>query len=226
MFLHRGFFLQGLAHKSKAVYLPYHYRGRMLSHLPPLTWVLEPNDGMRSARLPLTKGKRPNEDDYVKKLNEFYYSLLETVSWETYARDIPFIGAAVLAKARGNPKDAFEIALELRNDGKLKETFVTLHDAVQRHDRPRFDTIFESYQSELKEAARHLGAKIEDPMHKAFYKLVTACLPKSLEAAIDSAVRLLPASIKNWGQKAASTLLTKSALQLLFVDHVRAIRES
>lgn len=226
MYLHRGLFLQARAHESNSVYLPYHYRGRMLAHLPPLIWAQAPDDGLCSARLPLAKGQRPQETDYSKQLNEFYYSLLETISWKTYAGDIPFIGAAVLAKARGDPRIAFEIALGLRSDGGLRARFSELHDAAQRHDRPRFEMIFESYKRELNQAASHLGAKLEDPMHKSFYRLVTAFLPKSLEAAIEASVRLLPDWAKHSARTAASKLLTKSALQLLFIDHVRSVRRT
>src|SRR5882724_10216203 len=56
MFLHRGLFLQSRAHKHGCVYVPYNYRGKMLSKLPPMIWVRAPTDGAEHARLPLAKG--------------------------------------------------------------------------------------------------------------------------------------------------------------------------
>lgn len=81
------------------------------------------------------------------------------------------------------------------------------------------------FREPLKAVPSEGKALVGDPMHKAFYKLVTSFLPKSLEAAIDAALRLLPPWAKHWGQGAASTLLTKSPLQLLFIDHVRSIQQ-
>ena len=50
MFLHRGLFLQSVAHENKCVYLPYHYRGKMLAKLPPMVFVRAPDDGLTQAR--------------------------------------------------------------------------------------------------------------------------------------------------------------------------------
>ena len=226
MFLHRGLFLQSRAHKENCVYMPYQLRGRILAELPPMIWAREPNDGILQARLPLARGKRPQDTDYVRALNEYYYSLLEVVSWTTYDQDIPFIGAAILSRASGNPSDAFTIALELREKGELRARFVQLHDALQHHDRPKFESLLKQYKSEIEAAARHFGADIESPFLNAFYKLTTFWLPKGVQNAIEAAVKCLPESARHWGRQTSATLVTKTPFQLLFVDHVHAIQNA
>ena len=224
-YLHRGLFLQSRAHGLKCVYMPYHYRGKMLSRLPPLVWAESPFGENLHARLPLAKGLRPDETSYVHAMNEYYYSLLEIVSWTTYDQDVPFIGAAVLSAAKGDPQTAFRKALELRQQGGLRREFMKLQSALDRRDRPTFESLMKRYQSELAAAARHLGADLETPQTKAFYKLATFWLPSSVKAAIDAAVELLPVTARDWGRRTASKLLIKSnPFQLLFLEHAAVLK--
>jgi hypothetical protein len=232
MFLHRGLFLQAFAHESKSVYMPYHYRGKMLSKLPPMIWVKESqlSDGFRQPYLPLIRGERPNETDYQRRLNAYYYSLLESVSWKTYSEDVPFVGVAILSKAKGDPSEAFKLALDLRNDGKLRSIFSGLQDAIEENDRPRFESTFKNIQTELQAAAESCGVFFEKShiasQSKVLYKLAVSWLPRNIQDLIEAAAQLLPRSVRDWGRRAGSHLLTKSRLQMLFMDHVSAVRSS
>jgi hypothetical protein len=122
MFMHRGLFLQSWAHRANCVYIPYGYRGAMLSQLPPMTWAPAPHDGFVEARLPLAQGSRPHENDYIKQLNEYYYSLLQSVTWVTYDSTVPFIGAAILAASGGHPERAMDLALKYRQNATLRSS--------------------------------------------------------------------------------------------------------
>jgi hypothetical protein len=226
MFLHRGIFLQARSHDLKRVYLPYYYRGKMLAQLPPMIWVRSPEDGNLRTRLPLEIGHRPDDTEYIRSLNQFYYSLLESVSWTTYSTDVPFIGAAILAKAKGQPNEALSIAMELRTDGKLRSQFARFERAIRKHDRPEFETLLKGFRSDLKAAARHLGAEIDNPAMSRYYSFATCWLPKGIKEALEASVALLPESIRDWGHRAASLLLTKNPVQMLFIEHIQAIRDA
>ena len=224
MFLHRGIFLQSHAHENGCVYLPYQYRGKLLSKLPPMIWARAPHDGICQARLPLAQGSRLNETDYVNALNEFYYSLLQSVTWTTYSADVPFVGASILAAARGNPRDAIDIALDYREKGFLRKAMFELDLAIQDLDRPRFESLLAEYRSQLAAAARYFGAEVQSAQHRAFYELAVCWMPKGINSVVKAAVEMLPEYIRHWAYKASSTLITKTPLQMLFLEHVSAIR--
>ena len=71
MFLHRGLYLQSVAHASGLVYVPYHLRGRMLSKLPPMSWALS-RAGRQEAESMLRSNTRPTLIETLTTLNEYY----------------------------------------------------------------------------------------------------------------------------------------------------------
>lgn len=225
MFLHRGLFLQSRAHEQRCVYMPYYYRGKVLSKLPPTTWVRAPCDGLATARLPLAEDSRPNETDYIKTLNSYYYTILKSVTWTTYCTNVPFVGAAILASTGGDPRDAIEVAMDYRMKGVLRNRFAKLNAAIQESDRPRFESLLTEYRSELEAAARHFGAETQGDLHKTFYELAVCWMPRPAASVITAAVQLLPEYVRHWVYEASSTLITKTPLQLLFIEHVSAIRK-
>jgi hypothetical protein len=176
--------------------------------------------------LPLAKGNRPYETDYIRSLNEYYYSLIQAATWTTYDSDVPFIGAAILSTARGNPVVAIDVAMEYRERGVLKRTFEELDYAISSQDRPRFEALLKQCRSELAGAASQFGVVSDTQRHKLFYKLATCWMPNNIKEAIDAAVELLPEYVKLWGYQASSTLVTKTPLQMLFVEHISAIRNT
>jgi hypothetical protein len=224
MFLHRGLFLQSRAHRFECVYMPYHYRGKILSKLPPMVWVKAPDDGFAHARLPLARGNRPSETDYIKCLNEYYFTLIQAVTWTTYPSDVPFIGTAILSAAKGNPDVAIEMAMNYRQKGVLKQIFKELDAAARSQDRPYFESIIKQCRSELAQAAAHFGVEGDTLKQRLFYKLATCWLPKNLQEVVDAAVQLLPENVKHWGYQISSSLITKTPLQMLFLEHIGAIR--
>jgi hypothetical protein len=225
MFLHRGLLLQSVAHGNNCVYLPYQFRGKLLSKLPPMTWARGTFKDYLT-RLPLSHGDRPSETDTLRALNEFYYSLLQAVTWTTYSSDVPFIGAAILAAARGDAGEAIRIAMDYRRKGGLRKALGELDRAIRHSDRPKFDSLLTQYRSELTAAAQHFGLQIDSPKHKTFYELAICWMPKEISTAVKAAATILPANLQRWAYKASSTLITKSPLQMLFVQHVSDIREA
>lgn len=194
MFLHRGLLLQSIAHQSHCVYLPYQYRGKLLSKLPPMVWARSSQIGY-VPRLPLAQGSRPNDTDHMRALNEFYYSLLQSVTWTTYSSDVPFIGAAILAAARGRAPEALRIAMDYRKKGKLRKALAELDFAVRQVDRPKFESLLSEYREQLVAAAQHFGYKTDSPRHRAFYDLAVCWMPKEIGNAVKSATSILPATI-------------------------------
>jgi len=225
MFLHRGLFLQSGAHSCGHVYMPYYYRGKMLSKLPPMAWALAKGvDALGD----LSSYRRRDSPDYgysyIGSLNDYYYSLLQAATWTTYDTKVPFIGAAILATAKGSPAVAIDIAMECREKGVLRRRFEALDAAIRASDRPRFEALLSQYRSELSAAARQFGVSFDDSSLNSFYKLATAWMPKGIQTALDAAVKLLPANVRLSAREVASTLITKSPLQMLFVEHVSALR--
>jgi hypothetical protein len=223
MFLHRGLLLQSIAHGDNCVYLPYQFRGKLLSKLPPMTWARGTFKDF-ATRLPLSQGSRPSETDTIRTLNEFYYSLLQAVTWTTYSSEVPFIGSAILAAARGDAAEAIKIAMDYRRKGGLRTALGELDRAIKQVDRPKFDSLLAQYRSELTAAAQHFGLQVDSPKHKTFYELAICWMPKEIKAAVKAAASILPPSLQRWAYKASSTLITKSPLQMLFVQHVSDIR--
>jgi hypothetical protein len=226
MFLHRGLFLQSHAHYNRCVYLPYHYRGKMLAQLPPMICVRTAIDSGTQARLPLAQGSRPDESEYLKAINEYYYSLLHQVTWTRYPNDVPFIGAAILATAKGHAKTALDIALEHRDKGVLRKRLAELDSAVDEGNRPRFESLMKAYRSELTAAARHFGFESDSPLHKAFYDLVIGWMPKGVESIVKAAALLVPESARHWAYEASTRLITATPMQMLFMQHVSAVRQA
>jgi hypothetical protein len=221
MFLHRGLYLEAYALKTSAVYIPYLYRGRMLASLPPLISLqIEP----QQASLPLLLSARAKEANYLKDLSKFYYELLNKITWAAYDESIPFIGASILAAARGSISDAFKIALEIRDRGEIRDHFRNLQLAINQRDR----VIYDIYLSEIKEgftnASRSLGHGSLNPHLQTFYKLSTFWIPSGIKEAIEALLKLLPQEIKQRGNQFASQLLNQNSFQMLFLNHVKAIR--
>ncbi|NKB42671.1 MAG: hypothetical protein GKS03_00195 [Alphaproteobacteria bacterium] len=226
MFLHRGIFLQSRAQKEKMVYMPYHYRGQMLSRLPPAISQPLISDGLRKSRIPLARGERPGEDEYGRAFNKYYYELLKSVTWKTYDFGIPFIGSSVLAAAGSNPDVALKKAMELRSNGSLRDRFSEMRLAIEDVDRPRFESLFEDCKQQLDAAANQLGTTSGDLRNVKLCAMVVSWLPINVAGTIETVASLLPVSARTHGRRIANTIVKKSALQQLFIEHVKAIRDS
>ena len=172
MFLHRGLYLQSIAHASGLVYIPYHIRGRMLSKLPPMSWALS-RAAKNNGEFLLGTDDRPSYSDSIAKLNEYYYSLIQAGTWTAYDTGIPFIGAAILASAKGDPHHALELAMQYRREGSLMGAFQKLQSALQAGDKPRFEALLKTFRSELEAAAQHFGVETSRAKQKVFYTLAT-----------------------------------------------------
>ena len=108
-----------------------------------MVWARTPSNGDTSARLPLKCGNRPYETEYIHSLNEFYYSLLQAATWTTYDSQVPFIGAALLASAKGDPGKAIELAMECREHGALRKMFKKIDEAIRTSNRPKVRNVVE-----------------------------------------------------------------------------------
>ena len=219
MFLHRGLYLQRFAQKNSATYLPYLYRGRMLASLPPVV-ALDAGD----LRLPLLQDRRTAEAAPLRELSEHYYALLNKVTWAAYDEQVPFIGAAILASARGSVQGAFDLALDLRARGEVLATFRELRQALDGQDRVLYDVALASVKDTLTKACQSLGASIADPRLKTFYNLATFWAPHGLKEAIAAFLELLPLKVKARAERWANALMRPNSYQLLFLRHVEAIR--
>lgn len=224
MFLHRGLFLLSRARKEGHTYLPYFYRGNMLSTLSPLLAATRPSDGVRRPRMPFVKDMRPDEDEFARLLNEAYYQLLEKTTWHTYDLRIPFVGAAILAKAKGDTEEAFQIALNLRREGSLRREWDKLRKFVQESDRGRFESQLSKLTGQIEEAATAAGAHIKNRHLQVPFRLAVSWMPGSIAKVVEAALDALPDHNRYWVNKFTSLLVSKSVLQMLFLDHVGAIR--
>jgi hypothetical protein len=225
MFLHRGLYLQSIAHASGLVYVPYHIRGRMLSQLPPMTWALSRAAKGEDSSI-LRTDDRPFFIDSLTTLNEYYYSLVQAATWTTYETGIPFIGAAILAASKGDPHYAVELAMQYRREGSLMKSFQTLHSALQAGNKPAFDSLLKTFRSELEAAAQHFGVETGRTKQKIFYNLATCWLPEKIQKALEAAVGLLRPNVDHTLYEYSSRLITKSPIQMLFVDHIAALRST
>jgi hypothetical protein len=190
-----------------------------------MTWVRAPRAGNVCIHLPLAQGARTNETDYARQLNEYYYSLIQSITWTTYSSDVPFLGVAILAAAGGNAREAIDIAMDYRKNGVLKKQQEKLNSAIKSLDRPKFESLLQTYRDELAAAARHFGAKLPSSQHFALYELAISWLPKPAAAAINAAAELVPENMKHWGRRLSSRLVTQTPLQMLFMTHISAIRQ-
>lgn len=224
MFLHRGLYLLCLARNRNYTYLPYLYRGNMLTALSPLIAASWPNKGVKTPRIPLAQGLRPGEDELALLLNKVYYDILEKTTWYTYDERIPFIGAAILAKAKGVPEAAFEIALKLRNEGNFKQQWGKLRKLAQRGERGKFESLLCDLRRQLEKAAVFAGARLENKYLQPSFRLAVSWIPSSLAEIVNNAVKILPEQLQYWINRYLGTLISKSPLQILFLDHVNAIR--
>ena len=225
MFLHRGLYLLSLARNRNYTYLPYLYRGNMLTALSPLIAAAPwPNEGGKTPRIPLAQGFRPDEDEVALLLNKVYYDILEKTTWYTYDERLPFIGAAILAKAKGVPEAAFEIALKLRNEGNFKQHWGKLRKLVQEGERGKFESMLCDLRRQLEEAAVFAGARLGNKYLQPSFRLAVSCIPSSLAEIVKNAVNILPERLQYCTERFFGTLISRSPLQILFLDHVNAIR--
>lgn len=224
MFLHRGLLLQKFAHIANADYIPYLYRGEMLSSIPPF-FSIDFSDNF-SARLPLAQGTRPKESEYMMQLNKFYYELLNTVSWVTYNDSIPFIGSAILAKAEGSIEEAFSIAAEYRNSENWREQWRDLRSSYHSANKPAYERKLETIKKELVPAANHLCADIGAQKIGNFYKLATFWVPSGIQKVIEELINFLPVEAKLRASLIANNILNKTPLQLMFTEHAAKAREN
>lgn len=221
MFLHRGLYLQAHAQKNSATYIPYLYRGRMISSLPPLYSTQINNDEIKKYFL----NNEPMENkNYLKEINRFYYQLLNKLTWTTCEDRIPFIGASIIAKANGCPKAAIEIAMEIREKGDIKKAFRDLEFAIDTNDKVIYDIYLDEIKIKLKQASMHVGDNSTNPYLKTFYKLATFWVPKGAKEALDSIVELTSPRLRHRANHLASHLLKQNSFQVLFIDHVNTIR--
>ncbi len=225
MFLHRGLYLQSIAHASGLIYVPYHIRGRMLSKLPPMVWALS-RAGRRADKSTLGMDTRPTMIDSLTTLNEYYYSLVQAATWTAYDTGVPFIGAAILASARGDPSNAIDLAMQYRQEGTLMGAFQKLHSALQAGNKPLFESVLKTYRSELEAAAQHFGVETNRAKQQVFYKLATCWIPDKIQKALEAALGLIPADIDHRLYEHSSRLITRSPIQMLFAGHVSALREN
>jgi hypothetical protein len=86
--------------------------------------------------------------------------------------------------------------------------------------------MMKAFRSELDEAARHFGAEIPSAQHQALYKLAIAWMPNQIGPAVDAAIQLLPEFVRHWAFQTSSKLFSASPLQMLFVQHVSAVRST
>lgn len=226
MFLHRGLYLLSRAKERGRVYMPYLYRGKMLSAISPLLSLPRPDDKSARLRLPLLKGSRPGENNYLCLINKIYYELLEKVCWYSYEEGIPFIGAAILAKAKGEPKKAVEIALDYREKGRLRTQWRELSELVQRGERGKYEMFLKGIKMQLEDAAISMGASIPNRYLQTFFRLAISWLPPMIPEAIASAVEILPHNAQYWANKFMTFLIKPSPFQMLFLDHVKTIRSA
>jgi hypothetical protein len=223
MFLHRGLYLQSIAHASGLVYVPYHLRGQMLSKLPPMVWALS-RTGLHKDKVILGLDTSPTMPETLTALNEYYYSLVQAATWTSYDTGVPFIGSAILASARGDPRSAIELAMRYRQEGSLMGAFQKLHSVLQAGNKPMFESLLKTYRSELEAAAQHFGVETNRTKQQVFYKLATCWIPDKIQKALEAALGLIPADIDHRLYEYSSHLITRSPIQMLFVEHVSALR--
>lgn len=230
MFLHRGLILQGCASYTSMVYLPYLYRGKMLSNLSPLLAIAAPYSLWTPDRvqLPYINESLPKEIDVVRQISDFYYRLIRECTWEKHDERLPFLGAAILSKARGNPKDAISIALEFRHKNDFRSDWDELQNAIARRDRPKYKTIMKKLKKEITVAATSLGADISDDnlfLLSDIFNIAVSYVPDPFKKGIELSIKLLPDSAREWGKRIVNKYFLKSDFQMLFLDHVEAIRQ-
>jgi hypothetical protein len=218
MFLHRGLYLQAYALNQSAIYMPYLYRGRMLASLPPLITLAE------KEAIPLLKDNRPPRTEYLTELNKFYYELLNKLTWAAYDESVPFIGAAILASARGSVRTALDMAMELREAGEIRDNFRWLQDAIKARDRAYYEGMLSEIKASLTKANHALGGSGLNPKLLTFYRLATFWMPSGAKEALAAIWQLAPQSLKEKVNKFASKLLEQDSFQLMFLNHVKAIR--
>jgi len=222
MFLHRGLYLQAQAQEDSATYVPYLYRGRMLSSLPPLIYL----EAIQKDIFQILHESDSGNKNYLKEINKFYYELLNKLTWVTIDDRVPFIGASILATAKDSVEKAFEIALNIREKGELRDLVRELDLSVQRGDRVDYDMFLSFIKKKLAQASRHIGDNTTNPYLKSFYSLATFWMPVGAKKSIDALIDLVPSKIKHFLNRIASTLLNQDSFQILFINHVKAIRSS
>ena len=79
---------------------------------------------------------------------------------------------------------------------------------------------------QLSKAARSFGVIDSWEPQNTFYSLITCWIPPNMQKVVDAFIALLPLSARQWGYEVSSTLLTKTSIQMLFSQHVAAIRGS
>ena len=224
-YLHRGLFLQSIAQKEGMTYLPFLYRGKFLNKISPLITIPIENNFF-SVKLPLKDGKRrPNEGDLLLTLNKFYYEFLDKLTWHNYENYIPFIGNSILAKAKGDLDIAFDIALDYRNKGQLKRKWDDISQALKNNDKLEYDNLLTEYKTDIEKAAAKLGMPYENQALQTFGKVSALWLPEELNKIKDTLLLLLPKKFHRWGNNFMNRILerAKDPMQMLFVDHVKAI---
>lgn len=220
MFLHRGLYLQACS--GDCTYVPYLYRGRMLESIPP-SLSAQISESKESGD-PLAQSVMPMEVAASKELSRFYYGLLEKLTWTTYNEAIPFIGSAILAKTGFDLDRAFRLAMELRQEGKLRKLFDDLDDSRRSGDRVMYEIFLQEIKNDLSAAARHMGLNEDNPHLKTLWDLLTFWLPDGVQKAIEASIGLLPIGLRNAASQIASTLLRTQPHQMLLIDHTRAIQ--
>jgi hypothetical protein len=231
MFLHRGLFLQAFAHSEKAVYLPYHSRGKLLAAVPPMTWAHIELDGFLRGNNSLARDQRPLPKDVQRQLNEIYYKLLYAVSWREYDLDIPFVGAAIWDQAAGSCKKALELALKMREKGNIRTLIVNrLQSRADAGDRSAYERELRNFRTELQKAAEDCGVEIEGSrtfvQGKALWKLLLATV-KSVPGlggvgdAAEAIEAIVPKGFKDRARQIGAKLIDPTPMQMLFLDHAQ-----
>jgi hypothetical protein len=101
--------------------------------------------------------------------------------------------------------------MDLRDKGKFMAIFARLNQAIGQSDRPTCERTFANIKSDLSAAAESLGVKVTSPFPHA-------------NASLDATVELLPDALKERAKDFASQLVTKSPMQMLYLEHVKSVR--
>jgi len=221
MFLHRGLLLEACA-DTGSTYLPYLYRGRMLECVPPS--VARQINGSADMIVPLASDTLPGDTESVRILSGFYYDMLARLTWTRYDDTVPFIGAAILAKTGFALDRSFDLAMELRQEGRLRALFGELDEHRETGDRVMYEIAIDEIKSDLAAAGRHLGLRDANPDLQALWSLATFWLPEAARKAAEGAIALLPSGLRRMAERVAGMLLTAKPHQMLLIDHTSALR--
>jgi len=227
MFIHRGIFLQNLSISENHTYIPFSSRGEMLVNISPL--ISSPVSNYTNLLdFGIPNPNKPDISKIQKELNHFYYELINKITWIKYDENIPFIGAAILARTKGNMEDAFNLALEIRNEGKIKKEWEGILEAVESNDRSLYENLLKSFENDLSRTSTKFGLDMKNERLEATYNLAVSWLPYNIDKVIELAIELLPDNFKHWGRRFSNRLLYRmnSPSQLLFIEHVKSIKSN